>query len=237
MLEAEPARRGIEALERKAEALTTLATDWRGLLFPSVSDKQFADGYAQAVTFGLLMARARGIRIGTDLHRVAEGLSQTASLIGAALQLLTDNKATRDALMPACSPSRASLPPRSLRSRPWKASTRQGVNGCARTGPKRHDSVMNRERVLALLAEHKPVLAERFGVQRLALFGSFARDSAREDSDVDVLVAFDGPATAKCYFGVQFYLEDLFGREVDLVTEDALRPRLRPYVERDAVAI
>ncbi|MDP2005523.1 MAG: type ISP restriction/modification enzyme [Rubrivivax sp.] len=88
----------VEALERKAEALTTLAADWRGLLFPSASDKQFADGYAQAVTFGLLMARARGISIGTDLHRVAEGLSQTASLIGAALQLLTDNKATRDAL-------------------------------------------------------------------------------------------------------------------------------------------
>ena len=101
----------------------------------------------------------------------------------------------------------------------------------------RHDPAMNRDRVLALLAEHKPVLAERFGVQRLALFGSFARDTAREDSDVDVLVAFDGPATAKRYFGVQFYLEDLFGREVDLVTEDALRSRLRPYVERDAVAI
>jgi hypothetical protein len=88
----------IEALERKAEALTTLATDWRGLLFPNASDEQFADGYAQAVTFGLLMARARGISIGTDLHRVAEGLSQSASLIGAALQLLTDNKDTRDAL-------------------------------------------------------------------------------------------------------------------------------------------
>ena len=70
----------------------------------------------------------------------------------------------------------------------------------------RHDSAMNRERVLALLAQHKPVLAERFGVRRLALFGSFARDTAREDSDVDVLVAFDGPATSKRYFGVQFYL-------------------------------
>lgn len=88
----------IEALEHKVDALTTLATDWRGLLFPNASDEQFADGYAQAVTFGLLMARARGIGIGTDLHRVAEGLSQTASLIGAALQLLTDNRATRDAL-------------------------------------------------------------------------------------------------------------------------------------------
>ena len=96
---------------------------------------------------------------------------------------------------------------------------------------------MNRDRVLALLAEHKPALADRFGVQRLALFGSFARDMAREDSDVDVLVAFDQVPTPAQFFGTQFYLEDLFGRAVDLVTETALRPRLRPYVERDAVAI
>ena len=88
----------IEALERKADALTTLATDWRGLLFPQASDEQFADGYAQAVTFGLLMARARGITIGNDLHKVADSLKDSASLIGAALQLLTDNKDTRQAL-------------------------------------------------------------------------------------------------------------------------------------------
>jgi len=96
---------------------------------------------------------------------------------------------------------------------------------------------MNRDAVLALLREHLPVLTERFGVQRLRLFGSMARDSAREDSDVDVLVAFDGPATARRYFGVQFYLEDLLGRPVDLVTEKALRERLRSFVERDAIAV
>ena len=88
----------VEALERKTEALTTLAHDWRGLLFPQATDAQFADGYAQAVTFGLLMARARGITIGADLHKVAEGLKDSASLIGAALQLLTDNQDTRRAL-------------------------------------------------------------------------------------------------------------------------------------------
>jgi predicted nucleotidyltransferase len=49
-----------------------------------------------------------------------------------------------------------------------------------------------------------------------------------------LLVEFDGPATPDRYFGVQFYLEDLLGREVDLVTERALRLQLRPYVERDA---
>jgi predicted nucleotidyltransferase len=96
---------------------------------------------------------------------------------------------------------------------------------------------MNRDAVLALLREHLPVLRERFGVRHLRLFGSVARDTARADSDVDVLVDFDGPATADRYFGVQFYLEDLLGRRVDLVTVNALRERLRPYVERDAITI
>ena len=96
---------------------------------------------------------------------------------------------------------------------------------------------VNRDTVLALLRAHLPVLRERYGVQRLRLFGSFARDAARDDSDVDVLVDFDGPATSDRYFGVQFYLEDRLARPVDLVTEKALRERLRPYVERDAIAI
>ncbi len=96
---------------------------------------------------------------------------------------------------------------------------------------------MNRDELLKLLAEHKPVLAERFDVRRLALFGSTARGTARADSDVDVLVAFDGPATSKRFFGVQFYLEDLLHRPVDLVVETALRERLRPFVERDAIHV
>ena len=58
----------------------------------------------------------------------------------------------------------------------------------------------------------------------LALFGSFARGQATDSSDIDILVAFDGPATSRSYFGVQFYLEDLLGRSVDLVTTKALRP-------------
>lgn len=90
-----------EALGRNVGALTSLATDWRSLLFPHASDKQFADGYAQAVTFGLLMARARGITIGNDLHKVSEELKDSASLIGAALQLLTDSRETRQELQTA----------------------------------------------------------------------------------------------------------------------------------------
>ena len=81
------------------------------------------------------------------------------------------------------------------------------------------------------------MLQRRYGVTRLALFGSMGRGSARPDSDVDILVAFDGPATSSRYFGVQFFLEDMLGRRVDLVTDKALRTELRPYIEREAVYV
>ena len=96
---------------------------------------------------------------------------------------------------------------------------------------------MTRTDVLQQLAANKADLFHRFGVTRLALFGSVVRDSARADSDVDILVSFDGPATSSRYFGLQFFLEDLLGRRVDLVTDKALRPELRPYVEREAVDV
>ncbi|MEX0715819.1 MAG: type ISP restriction/modification enzyme [Planctomycetaceae bacterium] len=80
-----------EQLAIGSPALTALATDWRKLLFPEASDSQFADGYAQAVTFGMLMARARSIELGTNLAQVAQELGRTNSLIGAALRLLTDD--------------------------------------------------------------------------------------------------------------------------------------------------
>jgi uncharacterized protein len=93
------------------------------------------------------------------------------------------------------------------------------------------------DRVIPLLRASKPELSARFGVTELALFGSTARRTARADSDVDILVAFDGPATSDRYFGVLFYLEDLLNVPIDLVTEKALRPELRPFVERDAVRV
>ncbi len=96
---------------------------------------------------------------------------------------------------------------------------------------------MTRTETLQILHQHKAHLVAQFGVTRLALFGSTARDVARADSDVDVLVAFDGAATSKRYFGVQFYLEDLLHCSVDLVTEKALRPELRPLIEKDLVNV
>ncbi len=78
-----------EQLTLGSEALTALATDWRKLLFPDATDERFADGYAQAVTFGLLMARARGISLKAGLQQVAGELNAVSTLIGEALRLLT----------------------------------------------------------------------------------------------------------------------------------------------------
>ncbi|MDP1693604.1 MAG: nucleotidyltransferase family protein [Burkholderiaceae bacterium] len=91
--------------------------------------------------------------------------------------------------------------------------------------------------MLQQLAQCKAALVARYGVTDLALFGSTARDSARGDSDIDILVSFEGPATSARYFGVQFFLEDLLGRPVDLVTDKALRPELRPFIEKEAVHV
>ena len=96
---------------------------------------------------------------------------------------------------------------------------------------------MKRAAALEILTKSKPTHAQRFGVTRLALFGSTARDVARMESDIDILVAFDGPATSARYFGVQFFLEDLFGCPIDLVTEKALRAELRPFIENEAVHV
>ncbi len=77
----------------------------------------------------------------------------------------------------------------------------------------------------------------RFGVARLALFGSFARGQERPGSDVDILVAFEGQTTFDRYFDLKFWLEDLLGRPVDLVTEKALRPELAADVLSEALNV
>ena len=87
-----------EQLAQGSGPLTGLAIDWSKLLFPNATNETFADGYAQAVTFGLLMARARGITLSDGLDRVARELRQTNTLIGAALHLLTEDPNNQEPL-------------------------------------------------------------------------------------------------------------------------------------------
>src|SRR6185437_3453980 len=88
----------IEELAVSNKSLVALRDDWRDLLFPEASDPQFADGYAQAVTFGLLVARARGIALEGGIDAAAGELRKTSSLIGTALRILTDDSETHKAL-------------------------------------------------------------------------------------------------------------------------------------------
>ncbi len=96
---------------------------------------------------------------------------------------------------------------------------------------------MNRQQALTILSRLKPDLVKRFGVTRLALFGSTVRNEAKPESDIDIVVAFDGVATSARYFGVQFLLEDELHAPVDLVTEKAMRAELRPFIEQEAINV
>ncbi len=95
---------------------------------------------------------------------------------------------------------------------------------------------MQKEQILALLAKHRADL-DRYGVRSLALFGSVVRGEEKPESDIDLLVEFEGPATFDGYMELKFYLEDLLGQSVDLVTSKALRPQLRPWIEQDLVYV
>jgi predicted nucleotidyltransferase len=97
--------------------------------------------------------------------------------------------------------------------------------------------MIRRDDILASLRDRADELRDQFGVRSLALFGSAVRAEMGETSDVDVLVEFDGPATFDRFMDLKFHLEDLLGRSVDLVTAKALKPRMRPIVEREAVRV
>ena len=100
-----------------------------------------------------------------------------------------------------------------------------------------YDASMRRADVIAQIAAQREELTRRFGVRSLSIFGSVARDEARSDSDVDVLVEFDGPTTFDGHMGLLVFLEDLLGCRVDVVTTKGLKPRLRPLIDQDLVRV
>lgn len=96
---------------------------------------------------------------------------------------------------------------------------------------------MNRDEVIAFLSSHRQELEERFRVFSLALFGSTARDEARPESDVDLLVEFREAPGLTEYMSLKFWLEDSLGRPVDLVMKKALKPWAKPLVEAELIRV
>lgn len=90
--------------------------------------------------------------------------------------------------------------------------------------------MLTRENILKELAGNEKRIRD-FGVRKIGLFGSFVRDEAREESDIDILVEFvEGGRSFDTYMDLKFFLEDLFKRKVDLVDRDTIKPALRPYI-------
>ena len=78
------------------------------------------------------------------------------------------------------------------------------------------------------------MIRQKYGVRKIGIFGSFARGEEKEGSDIDVLVDFnEGAKTFDHFMELKFFLEDLFGRKVDLVTVDALRPQLKEGILKE----
>jgi predicted nucleotidyltransferase len=96
---------------------------------------------------------------------------------------------------------------------------------------------MKRDEIVRILRAQREKLMSRFGIPSLSLFGSVVRDEAKVTSDVDVLVEFPAPPTFDPYMGLKLYLEDLLQLKVDLVTRRALKEKVRPHVEREALRV
>jgi predicted nucleotidyltransferase len=97
---------------------------------------------------------------------------------------------------------------------------------------------MTRDELLSKLRALKPWLAERYGVTRLGLFGSHARDEARPDSDVDLLVEFAPDRTPGLdFFAMHEEIGQRIGAEVDLGTFQGLKPHYAPHILKDLVNV
>jgi predicted nucleotidyltransferase len=93
---------------------------------------------------------------------------------------------------------------------------------------------MNADQIIKSLKEHWEELNAR-GIKSIAVFGSFARGEATSESDVDILVEFDKPIGLFDFVRTKYFIEDILGTEVDLVTPDAIRPALRENILAEAV--
>ena len=89
--------------------------------------------------------------------------------------------------------------------------------------------MITRNDIVNKLTDLKPILRRDYAVKQIGLFGSFSDDSYTDDSDIDLLVEFEKPIGWK-YFSLEIFLENIFGRKVDLVTKNALKEQLKEKI-------
>lgn len=84
------------------------------------------------------------------------------------------------------------------------------------------------------IKKHKADIKKRYGVKKIGVFGSYARGEQTETSDIDLLVEFENP-TFDNFMDLLFFLEGLFGKDVDLITTSGMSPYIRPNIEKEVV--
>ena len=94
-----------------------------------------------------------------------------------------------------------------------------------------------REEVLRILSNELPYLNEKYGVGKIGLFGSYSRDEQVSGSDIDLLVQFERPIGFFKFIAVEDYLKGKLGEKVEIVTEDALKPVIKPRVMKEVVYV
>ncbi|MDH7577347.1 MAG: nucleotidyltransferase family protein [Bacillota bacterium] len=87
---------------------------------------------------------------------------------------------------------------------------------------------LSKQFILKTLEKHASIL-KKYGVRRIGVFGSIVRGAANKESDIDFLVELSEKSFDN-YFGLKFFLEDLFGRKVDLVIVEDIKPRLKSRI-------
>ncbi len=89
--------------------------------------------------------------------------------------------------------------------------------------------MISKNEIISKLKELKPVLLADYSVKEIGLFGSFSDDTFTENSDIDILVELERPIGWK-FFSLEIYLEQLFGRKIDLVSKSALKEQIRENI-------
>ena len=96
---------------------------------------------------------------------------------------------------------------------------------------------MKRDDVIQILQKERKELMSRYNISALSVFGSVARDDARTESDVDILVEFSRPVGLFQFIELQQNLEALLGSKADLGTLRSLKPRIKEQVLQDAIRV
>lgn len=92
--------------------------------------------------------------------------------------------------------------------------------------------MLTKAQLVARLREHYPILAARYGVKRIGIFGSFAARQATETSDVDLVIEFERPIGLR-FVELAEYLERVLGRPVDVLTPEGVRGIRVAHVARE----